>query len=63
MKRAEIPEFLKELHDLFDGQMEELMKRGLLKKKQLEDMKAGFRDGSRICLTMLQEKGHLKVDE
>ena len=63
MKRAEVPEFLKELNQLFADQMGELSKRGLLKKKQVEDMKAGFSDGTRICLSMLQEKGHLKIEE
>lgn len=59
MKRAEIPEFIKELNQLFGEQMSRLP----IKKKALEDMKAGFSDGVRICLHMLQEKGHLKVEE
>jgi hypothetical protein len=59
MKRADIPEFIKELNQLFGEQMSRLP----VKKKSLGDMKAGFADGVRICLHMLQEKGHLKVEE
>lgn len=59
MKRAEIPEFIGELNQLFANQMSRLP----IKKKALEDMKAGFSDGVRICLHVLQEKGHLKVEE
>lgn len=63
MKRADVVELLKELNDSFEAQIGELAKRGLLKKKQVEDMKAGCRDGARICIHMLQEKGHLKLED
>ena len=58
MKKDEVPEFIKEMNQLFADQMSRLP----IKKKALEDMKAGFSDGVRICLHMLQEKGHLKID-
>jgi len=59
MKRSEIPGFISEMNAMFAQQMSALP----VKKKALEDMKAGFSDGVRICIHMLQEKGHLKVEE
>lgn len=63
MKRTDVVELLKELNAAFAAQVEELQGRGLLKKKQVEDMKAGCSDGARICIHLLQEKGYLKVEE
>jgi len=63
MKRDEVVNVLKELNQTFDAQMQPLLERKLLKKKQVEDMKAGCSDGARICIHLLQEKGFLKVED
>ncbi len=63
MKRSDIAPFLKEMNASFAAQVEELQKRGLLKKKQVEDMKAGCSDGARMTLLTLIEKGTIKVEE
>lgn len=59
MKRSEIATFLKEMNESFASQMSGLP----IKKKALEDMKAGFSDGARITLMSLIEKGHIKVED
>lgn len=63
MKRNEVVELLKELNQTFDTQMQPLLERKLLTKKRVEDMKAGCSDGARICISMLQEKGLLKIED
>jgi hypothetical protein len=59
MKQSEVPGFLKEVRDSFAEQMSRVP----VKKKTLEDLKAGFSDGVRACLYALKEKGHLTIED
>lgn len=59
MKRSEIPEFLEKMNASFLIQMKSLP----LKRKTLEDLKAGFSDGARCTLLQLIEEGIIQVEE
>ena len=63
MKREEMSEILKEVAKTFEDQLKPLLERKLLKKKQVEDMIAGCKDGAHILTGILQDKGLIKIEE
>lgn len=59
MKKSELSSLLKEVNENYETEIKNLP----FKKKQREDLIAGFRDGARSAVIVLQQKGHLQVEE
>lgn len=64
MKRSELGEVMREVKETFVSQLQPMVGGKLgLKKRQLEDMKAGCSDGARMCIQFLVQKGFLTIEE
>lgn len=65
MKRDEVVAIAMANAEAFEKQLKEMneARPGAFKKKQIEDMVAGFCDGSRSMWQELVRLGHLKVED
>lgn len=65
MKQSEATAIFKEVVEGMLKQLNDMNKArpGAFKKRTIGDLEAGCRDGARMMLHALQEKGHLTIEE